>query len=234
MIIIAFFVLISLSTTAYAQLNEPNYIDIGPARNPNSAQIGLNTGSSYDTNIQLVHAGWSGSHGILFNAYMSDSLVSGSLSALGNTKYANDVGNYSGGAGGIMFFGNGGTMDFFISPASTGQNTNIAWGTPKLSIRRSGNVGIGTENPTDRLTVNGTVKAKEVTVTENAGADFVFNKTYHLSSLQKLKHEIQDLKHLPGIPFRPGHETERSAGRPPPDQAATEGGRTNALYHPDE
>lgn len=112
--------LVFLSSGAYAQLNEPNYIDIGPARNPNSAQTGLNTGSSYDTNIQIVHSGWSGSHGILFNAYMSDSLVSGSLSALGNTKYANDLGNYSGGAGAIMFFGNGEYMDFYIPPASTG------------------------------------------------------------------------------------------------------------------
>jgi|GEM_PF-4535608 len=162
--ILPFFILVFLTTTAHAQLNEPNYIDIGPARNPNSAQIGLNTGSSSVTNIQLVHTGWSGSHGILFNAYMSATQVNGNLATLGNIKYANDVGNYSGGAGSIMYFGNGGNMDFYISPASTGKNTNIAWGTAKMRIKRDGDVGINTTNPTEKLTVNGNIKSKEIIV----------------------------------------------------------------------
>ncbi|WP_421762901.1 hypothetical protein [Ekhidna sp.] len=145
-------------------LSAQNSEDIGYARPLGSSPYGLNintptnaSGSGLDgstnTNIQIATRAWSGSHAILFNSYASQSMVSGSLLTFGNTKFANNVGNYSSGAGAIMFFGNGGTMDFHISQTSTGSGTDIAWGTPKMRIKRDGKVGIGTTSPTHQLSV---------------------------------------------------------------------------------
>lgn len=184
----------------YAQIHEPTYIDIGEARNGGSAQIGLNVAKDYNTNIQLTHDTWGGSHAILFNAYRNATNITGNLETTGDTKYANDIGNYNGGAGAIMFFGNGGNMDFLISPESTGQGTDIVWGTPEMRIRRNGNVGINTANPTEKLTVNGGIRAEEVTVTEDVGADFVFEEEYELLELEVLQKWIEKHKHLPGVP----------------------------------
>jgi len=62
----------------------------------------------------------------------------------------------------------------------------------------NGNVGIGTTNPTNKLSVNGTIQAKEVIV--NTGwSDFVFDKGYKLMSLAELEKFINKNKHLPNI-----------------------------------
>ena len=63
----------------------------------------------------------------------------------------------------------------------------------------SGNVGIGTVNPAYKLSVNGTVQAKEVLV--NTGwADHVFRPQYKLKSLGEVASYIREKGHLPGIP----------------------------------
>ncbi|WP_420318809.1 hypothetical protein [Ekhidna sp.] len=129
--------------------------DFDGARPVGSSSYGVNLGFQYNTNIQFTTRTWSGSHAILFNSHASQNMVNGSLGATGNTKYANNVGSNTSGAGAIMFYGNGGTMDFLISPNSTGAGDNIVWGTPKMRIKRDGKVGIGTSSPTKLLDVNG-------------------------------------------------------------------------------
>jgi hypothetical protein len=63
----------------------------------------------------------------------------------------------------------------------------------------SGNVGIGTTNPTSKLSVNGTIQAKEVVV--NTGwADYVFGPAYRLRPLSEVATYIQQNHHLPEIP----------------------------------
>jgi hypothetical protein len=62
-----------------------------------------------------------------------------------------------------------------------------------------GNVGIGTTNPTSKLTVAGDINSREVKVTVDAGADFVFEKDYNLPSLASLDTYIKENKHLPEI-----------------------------------
>lgn len=62
-----------------------------------------------------------------------------------------------------------------------------------------GNVGIGTINPTSKLTVAGNIASREVKVTVDAGADFVFDSTYKLLSLESLDQYIKQNKHLPEI-----------------------------------
>ncbi|MDR2037507.1 MAG: hypothetical protein LBQ60_06250 [Bacteroidales bacterium] len=63
----------------------------------------------------------------------------------------------------------------------------------------AGNVGIGTTNPTAKLTVAGDILAREIVVEANAGADFVFEENYRLKPLHEVEKFITENKHLPDI-----------------------------------
>lgn len=63
-----------------------------------------------------------------------------------------------------------------------------------------GKVGIGTNNLSAELTVNGHIHAKEVKVFTDAGADFVFDENYELPDLNELENFVTQNKHLPDIP----------------------------------
>ncbi|GAB6121399.1 hypothetical protein [Dysgonomonas termitidis] len=62
------------------------------------------------------------------------------------------------------------------------------------------NVGIGVTNPTSKLEVNGTIRAKEVKIEVTGWADFVLGKDYDLPKLSEVENHINDKQHLPGIP----------------------------------
>ncbi|GMQ31696.1 hypothetical protein [Algoriphagus confluentis] len=64
----------------------------------------------------------------------------------------------------------------------------------------NGNLGVGTQNPTERLAVNGNIKAREVNVTTAGWADFVFDSEFELMPLSDLATFIETNGHLPGIP----------------------------------
>lgn len=74
----------------------------------------------------------------------------------------------------------------------------------------NGNVGIGTINPDAKLTVNGTIHATEVKVTQTVPADYVFQKyytgkselkpDYHLPTLSDVEKFTQVNHHLPNVP----------------------------------
>ncbi|MGQ7855251.1 hypothetical protein ACUN24_13535 [Pedobacter sp. WC2501] len=64
----------------------------------------------------------------------------------------------------------------------------------------NGNVGIGTANPQDKLTVAGNIGAREIKVSTNAGADFVFEPDYKLPDLNELEKFVKTNRHLPEIP----------------------------------
>lgn len=63
----------------------------------------------------------------------------------------------------------------------------------------TGNVGIGTDNPTYKLSVLGNIRSNEVVV-ETGWADYVFDETYRLPLLCDVEKFIQQYKHLPNIP----------------------------------
>jgi hypothetical protein len=68
-----------------------------------------------------------------------------------------------------------------------------------IACTNGGNVGIGTNNPTDKLSVNGSIRAKAIYV--NTGwADYVFDKNFTLKSLEEVECFIEKNKHLPDIP----------------------------------
>ena len=84
-------------------------------------------------------------------------------------------------------------------------------GQSRFVIHRLGNVGIGTDNPTQKLDIvgnvkangafiNGIVYANEIKVESTKWADFVFDKEYKLRSLEEVKSHIEEYKHLPDIP----------------------------------
>ncbi|UGU17910.1 tail fiber protein [Sinomicrobium kalidii] len=66
----------------------------------------------------------------------------------------------------------------------------------------SGKVGIGTDLPDAKLTVNGDIHTKEVKVDLNGAVapDYVFKEGYELRSLEEVQAHIQEKGHLPGIP----------------------------------
>ncbi len=93
--------------------------------------------------------------------------------------------------------GNGAYSAFRIKGFQT-----TSWSNNTLfQVRVDGNVGIGTENPDEKLTVNGKIHAKEVKIDLNIPApDYVFENNYELKSLNEVNNYIQKNKHLPDVP----------------------------------
>jgi putative hemolysin len=86
-------------------------------------------------------------------------------------------------------------------PLQIGVNNSVA-----LTLSSSGNVGIGTTSPSEKLSVegnmsaNGFITTKKITVTQLGWSDYVFKKEYKLRSLESLEAFINQNKHLPEVP----------------------------------
>lgn len=91
------------------------------------------------------------------------------------------------------------TMTIQSSGLFSGNIAFATGNTEMMRIQANGNVGIGTANPTSKLTVAGNISSREVKVTVDAGADFVFEKDYNLKSLDSVEKYIKENKHLPEI-----------------------------------
>lgn len=94
-------------------------------------------------------------------------------------------------------------LDGTLSLLSTGANKTIyiSGKTNGNSYFNGGNVLIGKTSQTNssyKLDVNGDVRANKVVV-NTTGADYVFDSTYQLPSLDSLKHYLKIKHHLPGI-----------------------------------
>ena len=70
----------------------------------------------------------------------------------------------------------------------------------KVTIDETGNMGIGTVTPTEKLAVNGNIRAKKMIVSQTGWPDYVFHSSYVLPSLREVENYIIKNKHLPGIP----------------------------------
>ncbi|MBD1395441.1 hypothetical protein [Mucilaginibacter glaciei] len=71
----------------------------------------------------------------------------------------------------------------------------------RMTIKKSGNIGIGTSTPDSKLTVNGVIHTNEVRVDLNIpGPDYVFEEQYKLGTLKELEAYIAKYHHLPEVP----------------------------------
>ena len=101
--------------------------------------------------------------------------------------------------------GSNGVLDFSVNAGSgaTLQVTNrinLAANYSLILNPNGGNVGVGTTAPTEKLSVNGNIKAKKLIVTQTGWADYVFDKNYTLIPVDSLSTYIKTHKHLPEMP----------------------------------
>ncbi|MFT3870777.1 MAG: hypothetical protein QM715_20180 [Nibricoccus sp.] len=116
------------------------------------------------------------------NCYAFVSYGGGATGEGGDTAYFGSV--YAGGAKGRMVF-----------RVSDG-NANI----DATTIDSTGNVGIGTTSPSEKLSVKGKIRAQEVIVETTGWSDHVFADSYKLQPLTEVEQHIKTEKHLPGVP----------------------------------
>lgn len=83
------------------------------------------------------------------------------------------------------------------APAPLHFFTNAQWA--QMTILPNGNVGIGTTNPSYKLSVKGNIRSEELVV-ETGWADYVFERSYNLKPLHEVEAFILKNKHLEGIP----------------------------------
>ncbi|WP_412465565.1 hypothetical protein [Pedobacter sp. KLB.chiD] len=93
----------------------------------------------------------------------------------------------------INFYRGTGVTGGFITFST---NDNIE----QMRIDPWGKVGIGLKNPTEMLSVNGRIKAKEVRVDGTGAPDYVFEENYQNLTLPALESYIKANKHLPEVP----------------------------------
>ncbi|SUJ02423.1 Uncharacterised protein [Sphingobacterium spiritivorum] len=77
---------------------------------------------------------------------------------------------------------------------------NSLTNTSPLVIDLQDRIGIGTASPTERLAVNGNIRAKEIKVEAANWPDYVFRKDYELKPLSELDAYIKEHGHLPDMP----------------------------------
>jgi len=120
----------------------------------------------------------------------------GYVSGLSDYAFISHIDQQSSGSYAMVQDASGAT--FVNSAAGQGLGFSIG-GTRKMVVDAAGNVGIGTNSPTHKLSVNGTVRAKEVIV-DTGWADYVFTDDYRLAPLSEVESHIRAKRHLPGIP----------------------------------
>jgi len=159
--------------------------EVGPSGNRfrvlTNGKVGIGTSNPYEK-LQVGNAIGlhDGGHKILTFMYA----YSGGARDLDNTKHAGE----------IRFDPIAGNLQLGTSSALTNGPT------PRMTIAKSGNVGIGTTNPDAKLAVNGRIHTKEVKVDLSGWADYVFKKEYKLPTLKEVAEHIQEKGHLINIP----------------------------------
>lgn len=99
----------------------------------------------------------------------------------------------------------------FFTPSNTAQpikagglaiTDDYTEASPLSGLYVKGNVGIGTTNTANyRLTVEGTIGTRKLKVTSSLNwADYVFDESYKLPSLNEVEAFIKQHKHLPDVP----------------------------------
>ena len=119
------------------------------------------------------------------------------------TRYIGKDGGLGGNSNWIGFVSNS-TEDYL----TFGTHKSGSNGGERMRIDALGNVGIGTNSPSEKLEVNGNtiiqgnIESKKVKVSATPGSvpDYVFSKNYTLNTLDEVERFINTNKHLPNIP----------------------------------
>jgi len=94
-------------------------------------------------------------------------------------------------------------LELGVPPPSAGQPAKHLMFSTNYNLRMvildNGNVGIGINNPAQKLAVNGTIRARELIVETSGWPDYVFARTYRLRPLAEVEQFINTHHHLPGI-----------------------------------
>ena len=185
-----------INTTGWTHVGGADSIIVGEGIGGVSAAIG-----TFTNHALRVVAGTSGR----INVYPAGEVVVGANSTGSFGRFTVETPNNSYGISHISTGGNilatniGGTS----AGIGTFSFTNMRIFSNSVSClfvaAATGNVGIGTDNPTYKLSVNGNIRSKEVVV-ETGWADYVFHKNYKLPSLKDVEKYIELNKHLPNIP----------------------------------
>lgn len=133
-----------------------------------------------------------------YGAYTNPSLIiKGSNTPFGKESQRDISFEFAAAGKSVIRAYRGGSWDNYLQFLTTYSNA-----TPIVRMHISGNgyIGIGTENPTVKLDVRGTISAEEVKVQVLSGADFVFNQDYDLKPLSEVEAFVKENKHLPEIP----------------------------------
>lgn len=182
--------------THAGQVNGLDSIVVGEGIGGVSAAIGTSTNHAFRLN-----AGGTGR----LHVYPTGDVVVGNNSSGSFGKFSVETANNSYGISHISTGGNilatniGGTS----AGIGTFSNTNMRIFCNSASrifvAAATGNVGIGTDNPTYKLSVLGNIRCTEAVV-ETGWADYVFDKKYKLPLLSEVEKFIEQNKHLPNIP----------------------------------
>ncbi|WP_443938792.1 hypothetical protein [Pedobacter sp. MW01-1-1] len=117
-------------------------------------------------------------------------------------KIANSHPSMSGAS--ILIPGNGqpnqGSILFYTNTPSAVVKEQVYSGAVSMAINGTGNIGIGTTTPQEKLSVNGNIRAREIKVEATNWPDYVFEKDYKIISLSDLEKYIKINKHLPDMP----------------------------------
>jgi hypothetical protein len=97
--------------------------------------------------------------------------------------------------------GNSATGTEVLGTTNSEPLTIITNNTTQMLIKPDGTIGIGTDKTTGfKLSVDGDVRCRELVVNLDTWSDYVFDSCYRLANLDTLEKNIQNDKHLPGIP----------------------------------
>jgi hypothetical protein len=92
----------------------------------------------------------------------------------------------------------------FRSAMSGSANNNIIFQNnaeaEMMRINMDGNVGIGTSTPSQKLEVDGTIKATSFVSSASSFPDYVFDEDYKLLTLDKVDAFVKEHRHLPNMP----------------------------------
>ena len=180
------FVIAVASCSVYAQNTFPASGAVGIGTTSPAATLQVKVGSSYD---------------LLTNTYTFDMGVNGAPGSWARAfRVVNSSGSDGTDGGAFGVYGNGTSPGYLYIAIPTAHITGYN-STKILVLNSLGNVGIGTKNPDQKLTVNGTIHASSVLVDTNVPApDYVFNNDYKLPSIAEVNAYINKNHHLPDMP----------------------------------